>query len=202
MNEIFLLIPKAKIFAYVSVLLLADLTFDKTLGAGSILVAALVVIVAGVFTLRNNLKTFWKDLAEERGEEIKVLEARLEKSAKALVDAQTHHTAELVDLQHVHAEEMAGLVASERESRHELKGRLAIVEGQLQIEQSKHDLSVVIAELEHVGSRLDGIDELAAESAKRFVTLESQEALLRQIIETLDRKFTVTDITDTEGGAR
>jgi Flp pilus assembly pilin Flp len=51
----------------------SSVSFSNTIGLGSIITAAIVVVAAGVFTLRNNLKSFWKTLAEERGEQVKVL---------------------------------------------------------------------------------------------------------------------------------
>ena len=81
------LVPKA----YVSVAAIAGvvgaLTVHDTVNAGSIIVACLVVIVAGIFTLRNNMKTFWKNLAEERGEQVKVLQEELRKETSALAQA-------------------------------------------------------------------------------------------------------------------
>jgi hypothetical protein len=134
---------------------LASVSFSNTIGLGSIITAAVVVVAAGVFTLRNNLKSFWKELAEERGEQVKILTADLKKAADDLVAAQLRHT-----------DEMASFAEEQREVRHQLKTEIATLEGRLKLEQSKHDLSVVTIRLDKIEETLKGrsatFDELAA----------------------------------------
>jgi len=120
------LIPRSitSILAYGSslVALLAQIQFSNTITVGSIIVAALVVIASGLFTLRNNMRSFWRNLAEERGEEIKVLEK---------------HLREREDARAQDAEE-------QRAIRHELKNQIAELNANLRVEQTKTDLSALI----------------------------------------------------------
>jgi hypothetical protein len=159
MGDAHFLIPKLPTgilaIAGVGVSWLASVSFSNTIGLGSIITAAVVVVAAGVFTLRNNLKSFWKELAEERGEQVKILTADLKKAADNLVAAQLRHT-----------EEMASFAEEQREVRHQLKTEIATLEGRLKLEQSKHDLSVVTIRLDKIEETLKGrsatFDELAA----------------------------------------
>lgn len=48
--------------------LVAQATFQTTIGLGSILVAALVVVMAGVFNFRDRRNSGWKDLYEQERE--------------------------------------------------------------------------------------------------------------------------------------
>jgi Flp pilus assembly pilin Flp len=177
MTELELLIPKAPVgittVAGVIGSGLAGVTFSNTIGLGSIVTAAVIVIVAGVFTLRNNLKSFWKELAEERGEQVKVLEEKLAETHEQLVEAQISHT-----------QEMAAFAEEQREVRHQLKNELAVVNGQLKVEQAKHDLSVVIARLDQLDDGLIGkgrFDELVG-------VITDQSTLLEQIRDGLARR--------------
>jgi hypothetical protein len=173
-TDLHLLLPRLPVSGSAVAAILASAFYSAHLndvvGLGSILVAAVVVIVAGVFTLRNNLKSFWKTLAEERGEQVKVLEAELRTKAQELLDAQVHHT-----------EQMAAFAEEQREVRHQLKTDLATLRGQLTVEQAKHDLSTVIG-------RLDSLDEtlIGRERFGELVTaIDSQSGLLAEIRDAL-----------------
>ncbi len=113
----------------------------------SAVVVALVITLAGVFTLRANMKTFWRDLADERGEQIQLLEEHLR--AKA---------AELVTLQAAHVAEMVQFGEEQRDLRHALKSELATTQHSLALEMGKHDLSAVVAKLDALHRRLDEHD--------------------------------------------
>lgn len=176
MTDAGLLIPKlpvaATTVAGVVGSAVAGVTFSNTIGLGSIVTAAIIVIVAGVFTLRNNLKSFWKELAEERGEQVKVLEEKLAETHEQLVEAQISHT-----------QEMAAFAEEQREVRHQLKNELAVINGQLKVEQTKHDLSTVIARLDELDNTLVG--------ASRFdglvTVISDQSRLLEEIRDGLAR---------------
>jgi gas vesicle protein len=171
MGDLHLLIPKLPVTLTTALGLTGStiygVSYNDTIGLGSIVVAAIVVIVAGVFTLRNNLKTFWKDLATERGEQVKVLEEDLKERAQQLVDAQLHHT-----------EEMASFAEEQREVRHQLKTDVATLEGRLKLEEAKHDLSAVIG-------RLDGLEHTIDSRAGMFEQMVAgithQSGLLKEI---------------------
>ena len=78
------LVPKVHVAVVAVAGVVGALTVHDTVSAGSIIVACLVVIVAGIFTLRNNMKSFWKNLAEERGEQVKVLQQEVRDGASEL----------------------------------------------------------------------------------------------------------------------
>lgn len=103
--------------------LTVDLT--KTISLGSILVGALVVVLAGVFTLRNNMRSFWKDLAEQRDAEV----TELQKDLKAK------------------EEEMAAFALAQQELRHELKAELDAAKLLLEGERAKTDLSALLSHM-------------------------------------------------------
>jgi uncharacterized membrane protein YhiD involved in acid resistance len=168
MSDLHLFIPKLTVGITTGAGVLGSavygVTFNDTVGLGSIVVAAVVVIVAGVFTLRNNLKSFWKELAEERGAQVKVLEDDLKNKAQQLVDAQLTHTGQ-----------MAEFAEEQREIRHALKGKLAELEGKLKLEEAKHDLSAVIA-------RLDGLEQAIDSRARLFDKLVAGIAQQSQLL--------------------
>ncbi len=118
---------------------------------------AVVVLTGAYFALRNNLKTYWKELAGERAAEIRDLEHRLTEKAE-----------ELIVLQAAHAAEMLTLADEQREVRHELKASLAAAQHALTLEMGKHDLSAVVAKLDALHRRLDEHDGRLSELLDRL----------------------------------
>ncbi len=108
---------------------------------------AVVVLAGAYFALRNNLKTYWKELAGERAAEIRDLEHRLTEKAE-----------ELIALQATHAAEMLTFAEEQREIRHELKAHLAAAQNALTLEMAKHDLSAVVVKIDALHRRLDEHD--------------------------------------------
>ena len=139
-----ILIPHTKGLVVVAALV-AAITVHDTVSLGSILVAAGVIVAGGVFTLRNNLKSFWKNLAEERGEQVKQLEKEL----------------------HDKGVEMAAFAEDQRNQRHQLKTELATVTAQLAVEAAKHDLSTVTI-------RLDSLEQTLADRWQEFAKIEGK----------------------------
>ena len=121
--------------------------FGFNLSDAEVLIAALIVVAAGLFTLRNNMKSFWKDLAEERGEQVRQLERHLREKTDELLQAQLKHS-----------EQMAAFAEEQREVRHELKNELASTAAKLVAEQAKHDLSSVLARIDTMEEMLIGKD--------------------------------------------
>jgi flagellar basal body-associated protein FliL len=113
--------------------LLNTIRASDTITIGSIIVASLVVIAGGVFSFRNNMRTFWRNLAEERQEQIKVLEEHAHDRENQML--------ELQDQYHV---QLAEAAEQQRLLRHELKNELAAVKALLAVEHSKTDLSALI----------------------------------------------------------
>jgi sensor histidine kinase YesM len=113
--------------------LFATIRFSDTVTIGSIIVASLVVIAGGVFSFRNNMRTFWRNLAEERQEQIKVLEDHAREREE--------HMLELQEQYHV---QLAETAEQQRLLRHDLKNELASVKALLALEHSKTDLSALL----------------------------------------------------------
>jgi sensor histidine kinase YesM len=113
--------------------LIGAVRFSDTVTIGSIIVASLVVIAGGVFSFRNNMRTFWRNLAEERAEQIKVLEDHAHERENQML--------ELQDQYHV---QLAEAAEQQRLLRHELKNELAAVKALLAVEHSKTDLTALL----------------------------------------------------------
>ena len=116
--------------------ILANISFSDTVTLGSILTAALVVIAGGIFSFRNNMRTFWRNLAVERQEEIKVLTRKLAESEDRYRD-----------LQQQAREEATHIAEEQRSIRHDLKAQLAASQKLLEIEHSKTDLTALMEQL-------------------------------------------------------
>jgi hypothetical protein len=91
------------------------------------------VIAGGVFSFRNNMRTFWRNLAEERQEQIRVLEEHAH-------DRET----QVLELQEQYHVQLAEASEQQRHLRHELKTELASVKALLAVEHSKTDLSALL----------------------------------------------------------
>ncbi len=160
--------------------LYAALKFGQTVSVTAIVVAAGVVVLGGVFTLRNNMRSFWRDLAEERKVQVEVLEAEVRESAT-----------KLLEMQHAASEAALEQAAEQKEIRHALKTENATLVHQLQLEQAKHDLSAVT-------ERLTALEELAITRAAMFdridATAQTQVELLTRIVAALPA------LPPTEGG--
>jgi ABC-type multidrug transport system fused ATPase/permease subunit len=116
--------------------LLASIDFTSTVTLGSVLTAAVVVIASGIFSFRNNMKSFWRNLAVERQEEIKVLTEKLSESEERYRELQTQSR-----------EEAMRIAEEQRSVRHDLKGQLAAVNKLLEAEHAKTDLSALMEQL-------------------------------------------------------
>lgn len=169
MSDLSLLLPKGMVLVYWTVgtgsWIGVSASYHDTITLGSVVIAAVVAVLGGIFTLRNNLKSFWRDLAEERAEQIKSLEERLKTSTEALVEAQINHT-----------KEMASFAEEQREVRHQLKTELATTKGQLEVEKAKHDFTQVF----------EGITKIETMFASRAEVFGRMVASMEHQGETLD----------------
>ena len=116
--------------------LAVDLHFSDTITIGSIIVAALVIVLSGLFTLRNNLRSFWHDLAEERLAEIQSLHAHLAEREQE-IERDREAARETLEKQ----------TEEQRLIRHELKNEVAALHATLRVEQAKTDLSALMKQL-------------------------------------------------------
>lgn len=147
---------------------LANIHFSNTITSGSIIVSCFVIVLAGVFTLRNNLRSFWKGLAEERAEQIVSLEEHL-KERNAQIEA----------LQKETKESLMAFAEEQRIVRHELKNQLAAAQASLQVEQAKTDLSALAGQLSSLANQLA---EQHLEAMGKIVEgLKMQESILQLV---------------------
>jgi hypothetical protein len=158
-----LLAPKGlSIFGWVTALLglIASVQFTNTITVGSILTAALVIVLGGLFTLRNNMRSFWKDLAEERAAKIADLEEDMRQDrATASEELLAAH------------DQMAKFAEEQRVIRHELKGEVAALKASLQVERAKTDLTALTQML----------GEQHTEAMERVATgIEQQQEIIQQ----------------------
>ena len=169
-----ILAPKVYPFVVAGGAVLGGMHFGESVSVGAIVVASVVVVLGGLFTLRNNMKSFWKDLAEERGEQVKVLEAEVRAGAEALRESQAAASAEALRL-----------VEEQREIRHGLKGTIATLENRLAIEEAKHDLSGVTTRIgkleEFIHTRTPIVDRLADDTIRTSQMIERNNVLLTEI---------------------
>ena len=152
---------------------LAVLQFGETISVTAIIVAALVVVLGGIFTLRNNMRSFWRDLAEERKAQNEQLEEEVREKQNELLDLERRHNAE-----------MLAFSEEQREIRHGLKTRLAEMGHQLDLERAKHDMSGVTERLGHLetlaisrGEMFDRLDKNVATNAALLERLLSHPTL-------------------------
>lgn len=158
-----LLIPKGWTGVALAGGLVGTVSFSDTITLGSILVAALVVIAGGIFSFRNNMRTFWRNLAVERQEEIKVLTEKLNESEERYRVLQQQSRAE--------AEKIA---EEQRSIRHDLKGQLAAAQKLLEAEHAKTDLSSLMEQLRDQHS--DSMGRMEEGLARQSRMLEILEA--------------------------
>ena len=158
MSDWHFLIPSPKIGAVVVAAFgswIGASNFSANTTAVSIVVAALVIVIGGLFTLRNNLKTFWKERALELEEKVKVLDQHAEEKLQ----------------------ERAAFAEEQRDVRHELKTQLANAKAQLEVERAKHDLSGVFARFDGLEGVITARDDL---TARQNTLLEEILAELRK----------------------
>lgn len=98
--------------------LVAQTTFTRTVGLGSVIVAMLVVILFGVFSFRDKRNSGWKDRYEQE---------------RATSSQEREKTDGLTDR-----------LEAERIIRHDIKDELSETKALLEIEKSKPDLSVIL----------------------------------------------------------
>lgn len=153
-------IPQAKaipVAAFGVALAVADVV---TLNGFLSVVGALIALVVAFFSVRNMRRSYWKSIVEERDDEVR--ELRREADEKL--------------------QERAAFAEEQRELRHNLKNRVAALEGQLSLEQAKHDLTSLYVRLDAVEAVLSsrqGLFEAMAEGVKQ------QSAVLGEILEEL-----------------
>lgn len=159
-----LFVPKGWIgFAYAGTAfggVVATLRFSDTVTTGSVITAAVVIVLSGLFTLRNNLRSFWHDLAIERGAQVEGLEQQIRE-----------RDAEIVKLHEESKAELAKHFEEQRVVRHELKGEVAALRAQLQVEQAKTDLSALADQLGRQHSEAMANISAGLEKQQEIITL-------------------------------
>lgn len=100
----------------------ASVSLGNNIEVGSILIAAVIAAMAGVFTLRSKVADVWRQEAEG------------ERTARQRIEQ------ELADA----AADRAKENEEQREIRHELKSRVAALEAQLKVMEARTDLSAAL----------------------------------------------------------
>lgn len=118
--------------------IMAAVDFRDQITLGSALVAALIVIVAGVFTIRSKIAATWRQDAEgwQARAELKQRELDEEKASRAEFDRE------------------------QQELRHALKNDLAAAKAQLQVMEAKTDLTLALDTIRQMNEST--VKELAA----------------------------------------
>ncbi len=151
---------------------LSAVDFNSQITLGSILIAFIVIAVAGVFTVRSKIATIWREEAE--GE--RAAKQRLEET---LAKERSEHTQ---------------LEQRQQELRHDLKGEIASLTVQLKAVEAKTDLTSALEAIREMnanlaaqlgGSIVDVLRELARVSEQRDAGFH---ALLTEIRDKLPGK--------------
>lgn len=161
---------------------LATIDFNSEITLGSILIAFIIIAVAGVFTVRSKIATIWREEAE--GE--RAAKQRLEET---LAKERSDH---------------AMLEQKQQELRHDLKGEIAALTAQLKAVEARTDLSSALEAIREMnanlaeqlsGSIVHVLRELARTSEQRDAGFHS---LLTEIRDKLpDEPIAVREITPT-----
>lgn len=132
--------------------------FSHTITLGSVLIAFIVVAVAGVFTVRSKIANIWREEAE--GE--RAVRQRLER--------------ELAD----EKKSRADFERQQQELRHDLKDEITACKAQLKVMEAKTDLSVALAAIKTMNEHTtDAIVEAMRGSASLS---EARDAATHQLL--------------------
>lgn len=125
--------------------------FNHTITLGSILIGIVIVVIAGVFTIRSKIATIWREEAEG------------ERAAKERLEEEL-------------AEEKASRADFEREQqeiRHNLKDELATCKAQLAVMEAKTDLTIALDAIRDMNHQT--VTEISAAIAEIFIERSKQE---------------------------
>ncbi len=111
---------------------LATIDFNSEITLGSILIAFIIIAVAGVFTVRSKIATIWREEAE--GE--RAAKQRLEET---LAKERSDHT---------------NIEQKQQELRHDLKGEVAALKAQLKAVEARTDLTVALESIREMNAAL------------------------------------------------
>jgi len=96
--------------------------FSHTITLGSVLLALIIIAIAGVFTIRSKIATIWREEAEGEKSKAERLEAIVaqERSERSTFERE------------------------QQELRHTLKGEIAALQAQLKVAEAKTDLTTAL----------------------------------------------------------
>lgn len=159
---------------------LAVIDFSSTITLGSILIGVVVVVVAGLFTIRSNIANIWRQdaegqrLAKERLQE-ELIEAR---ASRAKFDRE------------------------QQELRHDIKDELAACKAQLKAMEAKTDLTVALDAIKQMNEgTIHAISHAFADIVQKTSLLSEQrdsetQRLLTEIRDKLPgQPIEVVDVT-------
>jgi hypothetical protein len=147
----------------------AVVDFTDKITLGSIITTVVLVIIAGVFTLRAKIATIWREEAEgERAAKERCHEELLEERSNRLeFDRQ------------------------QQELRHDLKGEIATLQAQLHVMETKTDLTSALAAIEQMNqAAVSSVSNAIADALGRAALLsESRDIQTHRLLEEIRDKL-------------
>lgn len=118
-------------------ILAIDIDFRGQITLGSIIIATLVIFIAGLFTIRSKIAEIWREEAEGERQAKERCQEELNKERLSRADFERE----------------------QQEIRHELKNQIAALTGQLKVMESKTDLTAALDALNEIAAQQhDGHD--------------------------------------------
>ncbi len=111
--------------------------FNHTITLGSVLIAFIIIAIAGVFTVRSKIASIWREEAEGERAAKDRLEEMLAKERA----------------------ERAHIEREQQELRHDLKGEIATYRSQLKVMEAKTDLTAALESIHMMNAAAQGRDE-------------------------------------------
>jgi len=109
-------------------ILAVDVDFRNQITLGSLFIAAVILVISGVFTARSKIATVWREEAE--GEK-----AAKERLQQELNQALANHSA---------------FEKNQQEIRHELKNKIAELSSQIKVMEAKTDLTAALKAIKEI----------------------------------------------------
>lgn len=157
----------------------ATIDFQDKITLGSILTTAVLISVAGLFTVRSKIANIWREEAEG------------ERAAK---ERCLHEISEL-------KAERAAFERDQQEIRHDLKDQLAAARAQIKVLESKTDLTEALGAIKDIGEHgtavsRELVETIGSWNEQSIVRDERTHVLLEEIRDKLPAEpITVREIT-------
>lgn len=155
---------------------LAVVDFSHTVTLGSILIAFIILIVSGIFTVRSKIATIWRQEAEGERAAKERLEEQLaaEKAGRA-----EDMAAEKLD--------RAAFEREQQELRHDLKDELVACKAQLKVMEAKTDLTAALDAIQAMNAHTT--DSIVAAMHKTSLLSEQRDGKTQTLLEEIRDKL-------------